>query len=171
MVLTTDQRGSLAELAIAHHVARLGIGVLWPLTGGHRYDLALDIAGRFYRVQCKTVRREGEVVVVRCRSCRRTANGYDRRSYSAADVDLVAGYCAELDQSYLLPPEAFAGHSAVQLRLGPTRNNQRQRINWAEDFEFAATLRSLGAIAQLGERQHGMLEVTGSSPVGSILNV
>ena len=56
----------------------------------------------------------------------------------------------------------------IHLRLGPTRNNQRRGINWAERFEVAATLSDEGAIAQLGERQSGTLEVTGSSPVGSI---
>jgi hypothetical protein len=36
MELSTDQRGSLAEVAIAHQAAELGVGVLWPLTAGLR---------------------------------------------------------------------------------------------------------------------------------------
>jgi hypothetical protein len=52
--------------------------------------------------------------------------------------------------------------------LSPTRNNQSAGINWAKDFEFAATLGVLGAVAQLGERRDGIAEATGSSPVGSI---
>ena len=63
--------------------------------------------------------------------------------------------------------ELWANRRVVHLRLGPTRNNQAQRIHWAEDYDFAARLRSLGAVAQLGERQSGTLEVTGSIPVGS----
>ena len=166
--LSTDQRGSLAELAVLHHAARFGLGVLWPLTSGLRYDLVLDIAGRLYRVQCKTANRRGDVVVINCRSCRRTAEGFDRRSYSSDEVDLLAGYCVELDKSYLLEPCNFSGQTMVQLRLTGTRNNQRRRIHWASEFEFAATLSSLGAVAQLGERVAGSDEVTGSSPVGSI---
>src|SRR5439155_5561924 len=58
--------------------------------------------------------------------------------------------------------------AAIQLRLGPTANNQRHGINWAADYEFAAKLGGRpGAIAQLGERVHGMHEVAGSSPAGS----
>jgi hypothetical protein len=53
--------------------------------------------------------------------------------------------------------------------LSPAKNNQKERINWAKDYEFAATLGPLGAVAQLGERRHGMAEATGSSPVGSTL--
>jgi hypothetical protein len=37
------------------------------------------------------------------------------------------------------------------------------------DMIFAATLGRYGAIAQLGERQRGTLEVAGSSPAGSTL--
>lgn len=48
------------------------------------------------------------------------------------------------------------------------KNNQERGINRAKVYEFAATLGALGAVAQLGERQRGTLEATGSSPVGSI---
>jgi hypothetical protein len=165
--LSPDQRGSLAELAIAHHAGAHGVGVLWPLTSGLRYDLVLDVAGALFRVQCKTAVRKAEIVVINCRSCRRTADGYDRRAYSSDDVDLIAGYCAELDRSYLLEPWRFSGQTMVLLRLAPTKNNQRQRINWAKDFDFAARLRALGAVAQMGERLTGSQKVTGSIPVGS----
>jgi hypothetical protein len=57
--------------------------------------------------------------------------------------------------------------ASLQLRIAPTRNNQAKRIRWAKDYEFAATLRRLGAVAQLGERCHGMAEAAGSSPAGS----
>jgi PD-(D/E)XK nuclease superfamily protein len=166
--LTSDQKGSAAELGITHHAARLGVGVLRPLTAGHRYDLVFDVGGCLLRVQCKAAAHHGEVLVVNFRSCRRCAGGFVRRPYSADEVDLVAAYCLELDRSYLLPPGTFVGRPSVRLRLAPTKNNQQRGINWAEDFEFAATLRSLGAIAQLGERLTGSQKVTGSNPVGSI---
>jgi PD-(D/E)XK nuclease superfamily protein len=58
-----------------------------------------------------------------------------------------------------------------ELRLAPRLNNQRLGINWAEDYAFEARLGGKqGAVAQLGERLHGMQEVTGSSPVGSIFD-
>ena len=40
-------------------------------------------------------------------------------------------------------------------------------LNWAEDFEFGATLARFGAVAQLGERDAGSVEAAGSSPAGS----
>ena len=102
-------------------------------------------------------------------SARRTRDGIVRRTYSRDEIDVVAAYCAELDRAFLLPPDVFDGHPAAWLRLAPTRNNQRIGVRWADDFEFGATLgpRAEGAIAQLGERCHGMAEVAGSSPAGS----
>jgi hypothetical protein len=68
---------------------------------------------------------------------------------------------------YFHPYSAFPEQPCVQLRLGPTRNNQRRGIHWAEEYEFSATLGHPGAVAQLGERCHGMAEVRGSIPLGS----
>jgi PD-(D/E)XK nuclease superfamily protein len=120
------------------------------------------------RVQCKWASRYDDVVLVRCYRNRRGRTGLLRRAYSAEEIDAYAAYCADLDECYFLPIDHFP-QMAIQLRLGPTKNNQLQRINWAKDYEFAATLGRLGAVAQLGERQSGRLEATGSSPVGSTL--
>jgi hypothetical protein len=165
-MLSTDQKGVIAELAIARRAAELGIGV-WGSYTVERYDLIFDLRPTLVRVQCKWACRYEDVVIVRCYSNRRNRDGLLRRLYSADDIDAFAAYCAELDQCYFLPLGTFAERSTIQLRLAPTKNNQRLGINWAKNFEFAATLGPLGAVAQLGERQSGRLEATGSSPVGS----
>jgi prevent-host-death family protein len=166
-MLSTDQKGSIAEASIAAAAIRLGIGVYKPLSDGERYDLIFDVRSRLIRVQCKWATTRGEVVVVRCRSCRRSADGLVRRAYSADEIDAFAAYCDEVRECYFLPIEQFSGRSAVQLRLCAPRNHQRAGINWAEHFTFEATLGRSGAIAQLGERLLGMQEVAGSSPAGS----
>ena len=151
-MLTTNQRGLVAETAILHECVKLGIGVSRPLDD-ERYDLILDLRPALLRVQCKWARRHDDVVVIRCRRCRRGKDGLIHRSYRAGEIDAIAAYCVELDTSYLLPPEMSVGRAAVQLRLRPCRNNQAAKINWARDFELGATLSRLrGPIAQLGER-------------------
>jgi hypothetical protein len=166
-MLTPDQKGAVAEAAITYAAIRLGIEVYRPLQAGGRYDLIFDLGTRLLRVQCKWACRN-DVIVINCRSCRRGRDGYIRRTYSAEEVDAIAAYCSDIDRCYLLFPSSFVGHPMVQLRLSPPRNNQRRRINWAEDFEFEATIRGhFGAIAQLGERLRGTQEVAGSSPAGS----
>jgi PD-(D/E)XK endonuclease len=165
-MLTTDQKGAVAELAIAKAAADLGIGV-WGSYTVERYDLIFDLRPGLLRVQCKWAMRSGDVIVVRCNRNRRNRNGFLRQFYSRDDLDTFAAYCRELDRCYLLPMDVFPNQSNIQLRLGPTKNNQAERINWASDYEFAATLRRPGAIAQLGERLRGTQEVAGSSPAGS----
>lgn len=168
-MLTPDKKGAIAEAAIVLAASKLGITVLRPSAEGTRYDLVFDLGGRFLRVQCKSAVHSGGVIAVPCFSSRRCADGFLKRRYTREEIDAVAAYCPELDRSFLLPLDAFRSQTYIQLRVVPTRNKQQLRINWADDFDFAATLRRtrLGAIAQLGERRHGMPEVTGSSPVGS----
>jgi prevent-host-death family protein len=166
-MFTSDQKGSIAEMAIAYNAIKIGIDVYRPLSDGTRYDLIFDIGGKLWRVQCKSARRHDEVVVLNCQSSRRCADGFVRRSYSPAEIDAFAAYCSELERCYFLPIAAFPHTSQIQLRLSRPLNNQRACINWADDFAFEATLAPSGAIAQLGERLHGMQEVAGSSPAGS----
>jgi hypothetical protein len=166
-VLSTDQKGNVAEAAIVLAAIKLGIDVYRPVGEGGRYDLIFELDTRLVRVQCKWAPRHGNVVVIRCYSSRRTANGLVRRAYRDDEIDAFAAYCPDIDRCYFVPFDWQ--RSEVHLRLGPTRNNQNERINWAKDYEFAATLGPLGAVAQLGERRHGMAEATGSSPVGSTL--
>jgi PD-(D/E)XK endonuclease len=168
-MLTTNQKGKLAEAKIAALCLDLGLGVTWPFDD-ERYDMILDLRPRLLRVQCKWAVRRGDVVAVRLYGARRGRAGLIHRKYDAAEIDAFAAYCRELDAYYLLPADEFVVYRSVHLRLSPSRNNQQQGIRWARDFEFAATLSRLqGPIAQLGERQHGMLEAAGSSPAGSIV--
>jgi PD-(D/E)XK nuclease superfamily protein len=165
-VLTTDQKGAVAELAIACAAAELGIGV-WTAHTVERFDLIFDLRPRLLRVQCKWASRKGDVLSIRCCSHRRNRDGLVRRRYSPDEIDAFAAYSADVGRCYFLPVDLFAFRTEIQLRLAPARNNQQVGINWAKDFEFAATLGPHGAIAQLGERVAGSHEVAGSSPAGS----
>ena len=92
------------------------------------------------RVQCKWAPRQGEVVFIRCYSCRRARDGMRVRRYTAAEIDGYAAYCAETDRCYYLPIASFGDRRAIQFRLAPTRNNQRSGVHWASEYEFAATI-------------------------------
>jgi hypothetical protein len=169
-MLTTDQKGAIAEAEITIAAVKLGIGVFKPVVEGERYDLVFDFRPRLVRVQCKWASLYRDVIVVRCYSARRNRAGLLRRGYSLDEVDGFAAYGPDTDRCYYLPIERFHPRKEIHLRVSPTRNNQRLGVTWAEDFEFAATLaQPQGAVAQLGERMPGRHEGTGSSPVGSTL--
>lgn len=137
-------KGNVAELAIAKEAAKLGLGVLTPMVEHGRYDLALEIADRILRVQCKWACLHDDVVRINLVASRHTPrNGYRRRKYAATEVDAVAAYCGDLDRCYFFPIDQLEGRSTIHLRLGPTKNGQRAAINFAADYEFS------GAVAQL----------------------
>ena len=142
-MLTTDQKGASAELAIAHLAAELGVGVFKPLTDGERYDLIFDLRPRLVRVQCKTAVQSGSVLKIPCYSSRRSRDGFVKRCYDATEVDAIAAYSPELGRYYYLPLSEIPGRSYVQLRLQPCGNNQRERINWAANFLLDARLTAL----------------------------
>jgi hypothetical protein len=168
-MLTTDQKGAIAETAVMHEATKLGIEVYRPVGEGGRFDMIFLLGEELVRVQCKWAARKGDVLTIRCYSCRRAREGLRKRLYTPAEIDAIAAYCAELDRCFYIPIERVAGRRVLALRIAPTQNNQNRLINWADDFDFAATLGRYGAIAQLGERQRGTLEVAGSSPAGSTL--
>ena len=167
-MLTTDQKGNIAETAIVAAAIKLGIDVYRPVGEGGRYDMIFEVEDRLYRVQCKWAPRHKDVVVLRCYSSRRSRDGLLRRKYVAGEFDAFAAYCPDTELCYFLPYELFDGRTQVHLRLAPCENNQKVGVHWASDFEFTATLGTPGAIAQLGERRRGTPKVAGSSPAGSI---
>ncbi len=170
-MLTTDQKGNIAELAVAYEATKLGIVVFRPMGEGSRYDLIFDLGGRLLRVQCKWAPRRGEIVSVMCESRRRAIDGIRRRAYTPAEIDAIAAYCPELERCYLLPVGLVANRRGVSLRLAPAKNNQRMGMHWAHLYDFSAvdwsSFRHLGAIAQLEERRRGTAEAVGSSPTSS----
>ena len=157
---SSNDKGNVAEAEVIAAATRLGIPVLRPTAEHTRYDLVFDLPGGLTRVQCKWAPRKREVVVVRWHSTRRGRTGYIRSNYTAEEIDAVAAYCPGTDACYFIPVAAVGDRTAIQLRLSPPANGQRAAVHFAADYE-------LGAVAQLGERRHGMAEVRGSSPLSS----
>jgi hypothetical protein len=159
--MSSNAKGAIAEARIAAEAIRLGIVVLRPMIEGRRYDLAFDFGERIERVQCKWARRQGDVVSAQLGSCRHSpTRGYVRTTYDASEIDAFALYCAELDACFYVPVTEVVARRQLHLRLTPARNNQRSGVTMAADHV-------LGAVAQLGERRHGMAEVRGSIPLSS----
>jgi hypothetical protein len=117
----------------------LGIGVFKPMAPG-RYDLIFEVGEQLQRVQCKWAPRHGDVIIVRCYSNRRSAEGSVRRIYDRSEIDAFAAYCADLRRCYFLPFDLVPRRGTLQLRLSGTLNNQDLGIHWASQYELAATL-------------------------------
>jgi PD-(D/E)XK endonuclease len=141
-MLTTNQKGLVAETAVIHECVKAGIGVSRPLDD-ERYDLILDLRPQLVRIQCKWASRAGDVISVSTRTSRRGPTGHIHRSYLPGEIDGIAAFCLDNEKCYLLLGELCTERAFVQLRLGPTKNNQATGVRWARDFEFGATIRTL----------------------------
>ena len=158
-----NQKGAIAEAAVASSATRLGIPVLKPLFEDRRYDLVFETERGLLRVQCKWARRRRNVIDLKARTFRLVSGGgWAQSTYTADEIDAVAVYCPDVDRCYVVPVQDLPPSGCLSLRLTPAKNNQLKGLHSAAEYEL-----SLGAIAQLGERLSGTQEVVGSSPTSS----
>jgi hypothetical protein len=94
-VLSTNEKGNVAEAAITLEAIKLGIVVLRPLGEHGRYDLVFDLGPRLLRVQCKwgALDPRAGTICVRVGGSRHTPAGYVRSTYTGEEVDAIAVYC------------------------------------------------------------------------------
>ena len=85
-MLTTDQKGAIAETAIAHEATKLGIEVYRPVAEGGRFDMIFLLEDELVRVQCKWAPLLGDTILVRSYSSRRTRQGLRRRVYTSKEM-------------------------------------------------------------------------------------
>src|SRR3954451_12488931 len=85
-MLTTNQKGAVAEAAVAKEAIQLGVGVYRPY-GDERCDFIFDLRPRLVRVQCKWASCDGTVIYARLYSSRRARAGLIRRRYEEGEVD------------------------------------------------------------------------------------
>lgn len=110
---------------------------VWHPSAETQHDLLAYFGNDYQKVQVKHARyREDEGVVdIHTTSWGSAGSEYeDRRDYTADEVDYFAGYCSELDRSFLVPFED-AGKTSIWIRVDDAKNDD-SRINWAADYEI-----------------------------------
>ena len=160
--LTSSQKGRIAEAGVALIAAKRGWDAYIPTGDGARVDMVLITTNRTpLRTQAKWGRTIDGVIDVQVSTSRLVSSGgYVRSGYDSRSIDAIAVWSDPLASAYLIPIEEVSGLGQVRLRLEPARNKQSLGVRYASDY-------FLGAVAQLGERRHGMAEVRGSSPLSS----
>ena len=131
--------GERSEAIILARLIEVGYNILTPFGDNQRYDLLIeDVDEKFWRVQCKTGRSNGEYIEFAPASlyyhtrAGRTTHG--SKDYHG-QIDYFAVYCPETRGVYLIPVD-HAGVSQMNLRLTPTANKQKKGVRWAKDYEI-----------------------------------
>ena len=122
------KRGLIGEAAVLHAFVHRGFDVLMPFGEGLPYDLVVPVEDKFLRVQCKTAWPKGGCLIFNSHA---TDHGRGPVSY-VGRADVFGVYFPPRRSVYLVPLDI--SHHEGRLRLEPTRNNQRRRIRWAEDY-------------------------------------
>jgi len=109
-------RGEWAELRFMTRAAELGFRLAKPWGDNSPYDLILDSAGHFLRVQVKcTLQKRWHSY-----RCHLDSNG---EPYSPDEVDFIAAYIIPVDVWYILPIAAIEGQPDILLT--PHRKNSK----------------------------------------------
>lgn len=129
--------GLAAYTAILHKLVSRGLEVLQPLGDHLRYDLAYywEETGELIRVQCKAGRYDHDKGCVFFKNFNRTGGRSGRRKY-VGDAEYFGVYCAELNKVYLVPIDIATYAGEVGLRVDPSKNNQRKKVIWAQNYEI-----------------------------------
>src|SRR4051812_47931611 len=113
-MLSTNQKGAIAETAITHEAIKLGIEVYRPVAEGGRFDLIFAFPNSsLARVQCKWAPLIRDTVAIRSYSARRAREGMRYRSYTSDEIDALAAYCPGTARCYYIPVARIAGRRVI----------------------------------------------------------
>jgi hypothetical protein len=128
--------GLRSEVALTNAFVQLGYAVFLPVGHNHRYDLVLEVDGRFVRVQCKTGRLRDGVIRFNTVSTRSNRTDVLRRGYEG-EVDAFAIWCPQNEMGYFVPVGDLPTGIGT-LRVAPAANHQRRGVRWAEAYALPA---------------------------------
>lgn len=125
--------GERTEAIILAELLKAGYVVLLPFGDNQRYDMVVEIDGKFQRVQCKTARLlRGTLNFKTCSTY--AHRGRPSRGYRG-QADLFGVYSPDTGKVYLVPVEEV-GEVEGTLRLEQPLNGQIKGIRMASSFEI-----------------------------------
>ncbi len=120
---------------------KLGYNVLTPYGDCERYDFVADIKGKFYKIQVKTSKDDGNGrISFNTASTHYLEGKCIHDSYTKEDIDYFATFYNS--KCYLIPVEEV-GKRSTSLRFEPVKNGQTRGIKWAKDYELEEVVKNL----------------------------
>lgn len=117
--MTTKQKGTIAELAVASKLIEQGWTVLFPIQDDTRYDLVAEKDAVFVRIQVKYTTPHEGVLRINCKS----SNNWSVKPYKSNEIDAIAVYYGR-DSRIIFLPVATIKRSSMHVRIVKAKNNQ-----------------------------------------------
>ena len=150
--------GDVSEAAVIAALLKSGMNVLMPFGDRNRYDVVVERDVKFERIQIKTGRQKGKVVIFNTKSSTRVCGKRVDKGYEG-QIESFAVYHRELDRVYVVPVK-LAAKGNSRLRLGPRGGpGCGPQCAYAEDF----ILRGISSVQP--EQPTVYRKVTGAKPV------
>jgi len=127
--MNTKLKGDIGELIVAHNLLKKGWSVSMPYGENNRYDLIIEKDGLMKRVQVKACTPKDGVLHVNCRS----SNNWSVIKYTEKDFEILAAVDLNTEIVYYISSKNI-NKSVFDLRLVQTKNNQKKKVNYAENF-------------------------------------
>jgi hypothetical protein len=137
--MNSKKKGDVTELKCITYLNELGYVTSVPFGENARYDFIVDVCGILLRVQAKTCSFQDGSIEFSCESSRSNSHQVFYRKYSPNEIEYFATFYN--DKCYFVPA-GECGRSKV-LRLSPPANNQKSKINLAEDYEVEVQIKKL----------------------------
>ncbi len=131
---TSNDYGISQELLVMSELVNYGV-VSIPYGNSARYDCILDIDGKYFRIQIKSLNMIDENIIVIPMSNSRLAGGSGSvlKEYTSDEVEFIAIWFN--NKIYLFNPDLARKTFTVRIKK-PTQPNQ----HWIEDFEISKVL-------------------------------
>lgn len=133
--MKAKKNGYAIEAKVMTTLLEHGVAVSTPWGDDEPYDLIADINGKLYRIQVKAARTRSNGESFSFNSTRnvyQSPGRYKHVTYKKGETDYFATVWD--GKVYLVPAEEC--RQEKQLRIAPTRNGQRNYVNWAHEYEL-----------------------------------
>lgn len=146
MLDITQRKGTSTELHCILDCTNLGIRCLRPVDESSKYDVVIDVNGKFIRIQCKTASWVKDTVkensAFEIYTCCQTTNtkSITRHKYSKDDIDYF--YTWFEGQGYLVSIEEATGIT-FRWRYEYPSSNQKKGIHIADEYKIEEVLKAI----------------------------
>ncbi|MAE82156.1 MAG: hypothetical protein CMB80_05435 [Flammeovirgaceae bacterium] len=128
----TKTKGDLGVLKAQVSLHEQGYTILQPMTEHSPFDIVAYKDSSFKRIQVKYRKATNGRIEVVFRSNYRGPSGNRIIKVDKSEVDYYCIYCPDTDKCYYININQY--NESITLRIVPSKNNQTQGINFAEDF-------------------------------------
>jgi len=131
--MNTKTKGERTEGIVIAALLKMGKKILIPFGENSRYDVVVEDANGFSRIQCKTGRLHGSYISFNSCSTGNVRN-FDRKNYRG-QVEFFGVYCPQNDNVYLVPVMK-ANKTETHLVVSASNRCAPTVKLWAKNFKI-----------------------------------